>query len=174
MNAQPTSSPYSRIDARVSGFWRPHYDLTRDGAALTRLAELHAPLSTTFAFDGAVWGVGADWGRTGLDAIGRILRGGLLARGRFELRDPTGQAVARARQRGFFDGGYDVELAGAPGRLDCDKAVSHFLWQGTGGAGRIDRQSWGLIAQLPATLAPPLQVFLVVLALGRWARLAST
>ncbi|HYE85377.1 MAG TPA: hypothetical protein VEA16_03405 [Vicinamibacterales bacterium] len=173
MNARAAHSPYSRIDARVSGFWRPHYDLTLDGAPLTRLTELHAPLSTSFALDGATWSIGGHFGRTGLDAVFSIVRGGLLARGRFELRDPTGQAVALAAQRGFFDAGYDVDLAGTAGRLDSDKKVSHFLWQGAGGAGRIDRQPGGLIAQLPATLEMPLQVFLVVLALGRWARLAS-
>lgn len=179
MSAPQIAAPAGSIhlEARGSGLWVPRFDITRDGAPLTRLDAIHEPLRCGFTLDGRPWRIRLDAGRTGMQVLFNVLKGGLLGRGGYALLDANGGIHARARERGFFDAGYDIACGATEdfaSRLDTDRALSAWRWRGKDGEGRITRAGQCFHAELPRSLAPEVLVFLMVLALRKWTRTVST
>ena len=168
---------HNRLELRVDGMLTNRCVVLRDGAPLTRTTKLYSPLWTNFTLAGRDWQtrIHVPGGR-GLDLLREAAMGGALRRGCFCLRSGDGaEPVATARERGFFDGGYDLSLSGTAAQLLTDRKVTRYEYSGPDGSGHCERLRGeaGLAAVLPAGIAPEQQLFIGLLALRAWARSSS-
>lgn len=165
------------LEVKPAGSLSTDYSVLVDGNQLTTVGDTRGPFSAAFTIARVDYFVRLHHRtRTGWGLLAGVLRG-VVGRGEYALSLADRDPLMLARSRGLAASGYDIEFANARAELRWSEHDGEYHWLGDDGSrGRIARsptQRRGVLAQLPAALSTPQQVFLALLGLARWEVLST-
>jgi hypothetical protein len=150
------------------------YVVSVDRVELTRVTDTLGPLNSSFALAGRNYRVSPQRSAHGLlGVLGSAVKFA-LQQGRWQLMQQDGPQLALAQRRGFSKAGFDLDFAGRKAALEPveGQTLQTFDlvsdWSGPGRVAMHPQNRRGVLGELPATLAPELQVFVGLLALSCW------
>jgi hypothetical protein len=162
------------LELAPTGFLSTNFAVSLDGAALTTVQDTHGPVSGRFDHQGVRYFIDTHApGGTGWSMLGAVLKSA-VGRGVYALTLADRVPLAVARQRGLSDTSFDLTIGSQQPSLVWQPQAGNFVWDG--GAGRVERMPGNrraVRAHLPASLSPPLQVFIALLAQSRWEYVGS-